>query len=329
MQSPLVSIIVPIYKVEPYLRRCLDSIVNQTYTNLEIILVDDGSPDGCPQICDEYAAKDERIVVIHKKNGGLSDARNAGLDICKGEYISFVDSDDWVEEQYVEILFDLLTKENADIAICSYNSFTNEIELPQFFLNGDIKYVCWDSHETLTRLCAEDTPGLMAIWGKLFKRKLFDNIRFPKGKLYEDAYVNYKLYSLADKIFYINLILCHYRVRKDSIMGKTTGSVFDIEPLIERYTFLKEHNEEAANFCVEKLCWTILFITSLNSNYFFNNSLFKNRKEAVIYFKQIAPVYISNRNYSFCKRMLLLFFYLFPKTYYLYRRLSPIHLRKE
>ena len=117
MPQPLVSIIVPIYKVEPYLRRCLNSIVNQTYTNLEIILVDDGSPDGCPQICDEYAAKDKRIVVIHKKNGGLSDARNTGLDICKGEYISFVDSDDWVDEGYIEKLLSFTQKENADIAI--------------------------------------------------------------------------------------------------------------------------------------------------------------------------------------------------------------------
>ena len=112
MKQPLVSVIVPIYKVEPYLRRCLDSIVKQTYTNLEIILVDDGSPDGCPQICDEYAARDKRIIVIHKKNGGLSDARNAGLDICKGEYISFVDSDDWTNENYIANLLDIITKNN-------------------------------------------------------------------------------------------------------------------------------------------------------------------------------------------------------------------------
>ena len=103
MTTPLISIIVPIYNVELYLRRCLDSVLNQTYTNLEIILVDDGSPDGCPQICDEYAAKDKRIAVIHKENGGLSDARNAGLDICKGKYISFIDSDDWVDEKYIFI----------------------------------------------------------------------------------------------------------------------------------------------------------------------------------------------------------------------------------
>ena len=115
MIHSLVSIIVPIYKVEPYLHRCLDSIVNQSYTNLEIILVDDGSPDTCPQICDEYATKDNRIVDIHKNNGGLSDARNVGLDISKGEYITFVDSDDWIDKQYVETLLTLITTENSDI----------------------------------------------------------------------------------------------------------------------------------------------------------------------------------------------------------------------
>ena len=115
MKQPLVSVIVPIYKVEPYLRRCLDSIVKQTYTNLEIILVDDGSPDGCPQICDEYAARDKRIVVIHKDNGGLSDARNAGLDICKGEYISFIDSDDWVANIYIEAMLKATITNNAEI----------------------------------------------------------------------------------------------------------------------------------------------------------------------------------------------------------------------
>ena len=132
--QPLVSIIVPIYKVEPYLRRCLDSIVNQTYTNLEIILVDDGSPDGCPQICDMYAAKDNRIVVIHKNNGGLSDARNAGLNICKGIYISFVDSDDWVGRDYIKILVNNAKKEQADIVIEKFiktNSEGNQINREQ------------------------------------------------------------------------------------------------------------------------------------------------------------------------------------------------------
>ena len=124
MQNPLVSIIVPIYKVEPYLRRCLDSIVNQTYTNLEIILVDDGSPDGCPQICDEYAAKDKRIVVIHKENGGLSDARNAGLDICKGEYIFFIDSDDWIKTDTIEFLYKITQDKKSDIVIGDYITTT-------------------------------------------------------------------------------------------------------------------------------------------------------------------------------------------------------------
>lgn len=329
MSSPLVSIIVPIYKVEPYLRRCLDSIVNQTYTNLEIILVDDGSPDGCPQICDEYAAKDNRIVVIHKENGGLSDARNAGLDICKGEYISFVDSDDWVDEKYIEALFYIINKENADISICSYNSFIDGDNLtPQHF--KDLQhYVLWDSHETLIRLCAEDTQGLMAAWGKIYKKEIFKSIRFPKGKLYEDVYVNYKLYSLCQKICFINIPLCHYRIRKNSIMTNTKGTLYDIEARVERYLFLKEKKETAANYCIESLCWNILFITAQPHSFFENNTLFKTRDDSIKFFKKLAPDFFKCKRISLFKKILLFMFYMFPYSYFLYRHFSPIHLRKD
>ncbi len=113
--KPLISIIIPVYNVEQYLHRCVDSVLNQTYKNLEIILVNDGSPDNCPFICDEYAKKDKRIIVVHKENGGLSSARNAGLEIVQGEYISFIDSDDWIHENYIEILYKNLHEKKADI----------------------------------------------------------------------------------------------------------------------------------------------------------------------------------------------------------------------
>ena len=155
MQNPLVSIIVPIYKVEPYLRRCLDSIVNQTYTNLEIILVDDGSPDGCPQICDEYVAKDKRIIVIHKENGGLSDARNAGLDICKGEYISFVDSDDILDLNAVEYMLNAGT--DVDIVITNVKMFINEEEINHLNKThcNSLPFKTIGSDDLLLRLCRD------------------------------------------------------------------------------------------------------------------------------------------------------------------------------
>ena len=211
--TPLVSIIVPIYKVEPYLRRCLDSIVNQTYTNLEIILVDDGSPDGCPQICDEYAAKDERIVVIHKENGGLSDARNAGLDICKGEYISFVDSDDWVDERYIEILFDLLTKENADIAIGEIKKTNTFEQYLSFKANSFITYL---PTETIKRMFAKTEASFIAACGKIFRSGIFSDLRFPRSKIHEDEYVNYIWFSKSNKVAYTDTILYYYFSRSDS-----------------------------------------------------------------------------------------------------------------
>src|SRR5574344_122915 len=144
--NDLVSIIVPVYKVEPYLKRCLDIILNQTYKNIEIILVDDGSPDKCPQICDEYAKKDNRIIVIHQENGGLSAARNTGLDIAKGEYISFVDSDDWVHLQYIEVLLTSALKENADIII------GNHIRVNNSLIQHEDKYLNIKSYRSLDAL---------------------------------------------------------------------------------------------------------------------------------------------------------------------------------
>ena len=118
----LISVVVPIYNVENYIKKCVDSILSQTYKNLEIILVDDGSPDNCPQICDEYAQKDNRIKVIHKENGGLSDARNAGIDISKGKFITFIDSDDYIEKDYVEVLYNSIKENASDMAIGSHKA---------------------------------------------------------------------------------------------------------------------------------------------------------------------------------------------------------------
>lgn len=255
--TPLVSIIVPIYKVEPYLRRCLDSIVNQTYTNLEIILVDDGSPDGCPQICDEYAAKDERIVVIHKENGGLSDARNAGLDICKGEYISFVDSDDWVDERYIEILFDLLTKENADIAIGEIKKTNTFEQSLSFKANSFITYL---PTETIKRMFAKTEASFIAAWGKIFRSGIFSDLRFPRSKIHEDEYVNYIWFSKSNKVVYTDTILYYYFSRSDSITGK--DSPYDYEEIfnLQYHFFQKNNNESVLNILRIRYGWHLLYL---------------------------------------------------------------------
>ena len=182
MNYYLISVIVPIYKVEKYLHKCIDSILAQTYTNLEIILVDDGSPDNCGKICDEYAAKDSRIKVIHQPNGGLSAARNAGLDIATGDYIGFVDSDDYIAPDMYEKLYNALVKNDADMAICDYQRFGNELPYDEMSLTTEV----------ITGLQAMEKQNtvincsFVVAWSKLYKSFIFSNVRFPVGKINED-----------------------------------------------------------------------------------------------------------------------------------------------
>ena len=197
--NPLISVVVPIYNVEKYLKKCLDSILSQSYTNLEIILVDDGSPDNCGKICDEYRNKDSRIIVIHKKNGGLSSARNAGIDICKGEYLSFIDSDDFISPTYIEDLYSAINKYKVDIATFSwYREFYDETE----------NLVKLDTSDTTTseELSVSEVLKLMfyqkipsGVQHRLFIKRIFDDIRFPEGDLFEEMATVYRTYLAGGK----------------------------------------------------------------------------------------------------------------------------------
>ena len=215
MSRPLISIIVPIYNVELYLQRCLDSIVNQSYTNLEIILVNDGSQDNCPQICDEYAAKDNRIVVIHKENGGLSDARNAGLEICRGEYISFVDSDDWINNEYIENLIRPTQDETYDFIISDYSVSTNKATPPHLFCKeGPIL----GNTAIVSTYCQQKYPP--SAWAKLYNHSFIEknHFRFHRGLLFEDQLWSCSLASSATRIYIIHKPSYHYTIRVNSIM---------------------------------------------------------------------------------------------------------------
>lgn len=215
----LVSVVVPVYKVEKYIHKCIKSVFDQTYGNLEIILVDDGSPDTCPIICDEYAKKDERVKVIHKENGGLSDARNAGIDIATGDFIAFIDSDDYVAPNMIQTLLELAIDKQADIAACNYC---------RVFPDG--KVINRETGVSLTEMsnieALEDiflSPSYCEVmtWNKLYSRSLFNQnmIRFPKGKIHEDNFTTYKLFYDAKKIVYTDTVLYYYVQRDDSIMG--------------------------------------------------------------------------------------------------------------
>ena len=213
----LVSVIVPVYNVENYLDRCIKSLASQTYHNLQIILVDDGSPDNCPQICDEWANKDSRIKVLHKENGGLSDARNAGIEMATGEYISFVDSDDYVDLHFIELLLQTLLQENSDIVEC---------KVVKFFENGsfetasdDLAIKEFSTEEALLALI-EDNELHQHVWNKLYKASLVKDVLYPVGKYHEDEFWTYQVFGRAQKVTKINKSLYYYFQRNDSIMGQ-------------------------------------------------------------------------------------------------------------
>lgn len=214
--NPLISVIVPIYNVEKYLARCVDSIVNQTYINLEIILVDDGSPDLCPQMCDDYAEKDSRIKVVHKKNGGLSDARNAGMAVATGEYIGFIDSDDYVSDDFFECLLDVMNKENSDIAECSVVKFYEDNRFDEF--NDDLLENTYDAQDAMSALIAEN-PFHQHVWNKLYKTELVKDIPYAIGKLNEDEFWTYQVFGRASKVAKLNKTMYYYFQRSSSIMG--------------------------------------------------------------------------------------------------------------
>ena len=252
--TDLISVIVPIYKVEAYLDDCVRSIVAQTYPNLEIILVDDGSPDRCGEMCDAWAAKDSRIKVIHKPNGGLSDARNAGLQIAAGDYIAFVDSDDWIEPQMYEKMLAAMKAEQAEICACRIRSC-----YPDHCVEwGCPEYRATEPEQTLAMLY-NDTAYPVSAWNKLYRRELWETLRFPVGKICEDAFTTYLLVHKAKHIVQLPEAFYNYRIRPESIMT----SRFSIKRMDEEevwrvnYEFMKEHYPRiypaAFDFYLEKV----------------------------------------------------------------------------
>lgn len=232
----LISVIVPVYKVEKYLDKCINSIVNQTYTNLEIILVDDGSPDHCGAMCDAWAKKDGRIKVIHKENGGLSDARNAGMNIATGVYTAFVDSDDWIAVDFIQTLYDIMVENGAQIAGCDVCTVYPDQELK---LNGTNQVrICTAEEATGDILHGR---GFRAVaWNKLYLSSLLEGERYPLGKFHEDEFFTYRIYGKADKLVYIDRPMYFYLQRQGSIMRSFTIKRLDaLAAYLERLEYLK------------------------------------------------------------------------------------------
>ena len=241
----LISVVVPVYKVEEYLDECIQSIINQSYSNLEIILVDDGSPDNCPAMCDRYAAQDSRIKVVHKQNGGLSDARNAGIRVATGAYIGFVDSDDWIEGDMYEVLLGAIQEHNADIAEIGVNlCYADRTEQQR----AD-KVSVLSRREALAAFLDRSLMIQGCVWGKLYRADIVKKVMFPVGRLHEDGFFTYK--ALYEAETYVLLDVCKYNYRQDrqgSIMTTATRqnpkSLHDVmDAFEERNDFFEAHGE--------------------------------------------------------------------------------------
>ena len=245
--NQLVSVIIPIYKVEQYLHLCVNSVLAQTYRNLEIILVDDGSPDGCPAICDEYARQDSRVRVIHQVNAGLSMARNAGIDVCTGAYITFVDSDDLLHERFVERLLAACEQTGAAVAVGAYRKDTLEANLQRCTndLPSSAPTVISGREANLRMYDQPQWARMITAWGKLFRRELLVKERFPAIKLHEDEALIYKLLYRAERVALVDDAVYYYSQNPSSLMANrfTPERMTMVGILDERLAFYAAHGE--------------------------------------------------------------------------------------
>lgn len=302
---PEISVIVPVYKVEPYLRRCVDSILAQTFTDIEVILVDDGSPDGCPAICDEYAQQDNRVKVIHQENGGLSAARNAGLDWVfansNSRWISFVDSDDWVHPCFLEYLHRAAAESRVDISVCEYHKES------VYFTSLD--FVEYTAHKiTSLQLYQYFNRNLLftIVCNKLYSRFLFSDTRFPVGKLSEDTFLTYKLMYKCSQVALIEYALYFYYVNQTSITNSayTPARLAELDAMKLQKRFFSEHGaihwEKA---CIQRMIPIYaLHISMCRKNPAlkcqekilireFRHFLIKNRKHYILPFRKNIWIY--------------------------------------
>lgn len=256
MNEPLISVIVPVYNVEPYLDRCVESIVNQTYRNLEIILVDDGSPDNCPQMCDAWAERDARIRVIHKENGGSGEARNVALNSALGELVAFVDSDDYIASDMFEYLYSLLTG-GADVAECSYIDVFND----QFSFSDttDDTYTY-----TVQEAMAEhirDRTFRQLIWNKLYRSGVIGDIRFPVDKKIDDEFFTYQVLGNAKTLVHSEKICYAYRQQNSSVMHSIDAKkrLQAVEAKVQRHEYIKKIFPSLTELSLKKLWFTCIY----------------------------------------------------------------------
>jgi glycosyltransferase involved in cell wall biosynthesis len=289
-----VSVVIPLYKVEKYLKRCLDTIINQSYTNLEIILVNDGSPDDCGTIAENYAKNDHRIKVIHQKNGGLSDARNTGMKHATGEFTLFVDSDDWLDICMIEQLVNASIVYKADVVQTAFYYAYDEYWLfDNRFHQKDEPPIILDNMTLMTELVKNDKVKNFA-WGKLYKTNLIKDIPFKKGVLFEDVFWAHQVMYRVQKYVILNQPLCYYFQRNDSIISTYSSKNLDIiSGLIERQCFIEKFYQNLTLESYRTLLNTILI--------HYNLLLIKRKSDKGGLHKKALKQYVR-KNYSNFKK---------------------------
>ena len=233
----LISVIIPVYKVEKYLCRCVDSVLEQTYTNMEIILVDDGSPDNCPVMCDEYARQDSRVKVIHQENAGLSGARNAGIDMAQAQWLAFVDSDDYLAADFLERLYQACVNTGSSLSVCRWEYVRGET-IPE---HGTGETRVYTGREMLANLYVPDGAYFVVAWNKLYRKELFEDIRYPLGRIHEDEATTYRIYDKVKKAAYVDRSLYGYFVTPVSITRGFNPKRMDwVTAVAERLDFFEQ-----------------------------------------------------------------------------------------
>ena len=233
----LISVIIPVYKVEKYLCRCVDSVLEQTYTNMEIILVDDGSPDNCPVMCDEYARQDSRVKVIHQENAGLSGARNAGIDMAQGQWLAFVDSDDYLAADFLERLYQACVDTGSSLSVCRWEYVRGET-IPE---HGTGETRVYTGREMLANLYVPDGAYFVVAWNKLYRKEFFEDIRYPLGRIHEDEATTYRIYDKVKKAAYVDRSLYGYFVTPVSITRGFNPKRMDwVTAVAERLDFFEQ-----------------------------------------------------------------------------------------
>lgn len=295
---PLISIIVPVYKVEAYLDKCISSIVNQTYQNLEIILVDDGSPDNCGAMCDAWAAKDSRIKVIHQSNAGAGAARNAALDIAHGELIAFVDSDDYLAPDMFSHLYELL-EQGADIAECGHVDVLGDSAV----FDGDANSRAYTVLEAMAEHI-HDRIFRQLIWNKLYRREVIGGIRFPVGKKIDDEFFTYLVLGNAKLLIRSEKICYAYRQQEGSVMHSMEANkrLQAVEAKVQRHKYIEKEFPSLAAFSAKNLWFTCLYQGQLS----LREMTQEEAKQTVKYLQQILAEYPCNFNTCTTKEKLWL-----------------------